>query len=97
MKTLTLNIYGENDEIIKTYETSHIRWRLFSDAIKLNEEIKDKDEFAQLEALGEFIKNIFLGLTDEELKLADAFDIFNNFKIVINMANAIKGGARKNA
>lgn len=96
MNELTLNIYGENDEILKTYRTSHIRWRIFTDAIKLNEEIKEASEEKQLEAVGGFIKSVFPGLTDEELELADAFDIFNNFKIIVNKANALKGGARKN-
>lgn len=96
MNKLTLNIYGENDEIIKTYETSHIRWRLFTDAIKLNDAIKNKSEVEQLAEIGEFIKRIFIGLTNEELELADVGDVFNTFHMVINMANNIKGGARKN-
>lgn len=96
MNALTLNIYGENDEIIKTYETNHIRWRLFTDAIKLNESIKDKNEMEQLAEIGEFIKRIFIGLTDEDLELADVGDVFNTFRMVINKAKSISGGAGKN-
>ena len=94
---LTLNIYGENDEILKTYETQHVRWRIFGDALKLNEQIKDKGADEQLAAIGEFVKKIFIGLTDEELQLADAFDVFNTFKIIVNKANLIRGSAAKNA
>lgn len=94
---LTLNIYGADDEIVKTYETNHIRWRLFTDAIKLNEEIKDAEPEAQLAAVGEFIKRIFIGLTDEELELADAFDVFNTFNMIVSKARSIKSGAGKNA
>lgn len=94
---LKLNIYGENDEIIKEYSTSHIRWRLFTDAIKLNDEIKGADPATQIEAIGGFIKRIFIGLTDEELELADVGDVFNTFNMVISKAKSIKGGAGKNA
>ena len=90
----TLNIYGKDDEIIKTYSTAHVRWGIFADAIKLQEEIKDKSAEAQLEAVGRFIKNIFIGLTDEELQLADAFDVFNTFRMIVNKAKSISGGAK---
>ena len=58
--TLSLNIYGENDEIIKTYETEHLRWKIFTDAVKLNEKISGKEPFEQLAAVGDFIKSDIL-------------------------------------
>lgn len=90
-----LNIYGTDDEIIKTYRTAHIRWGIFTDAIKLHEEISSKSVEEQLAAVSSFMKNIFVGLTDEELQLADAFDVFNTFRMIVNKANSIKG-SRKN-
>ena len=96
MANLTLNIYGENDEIIKTYETQHIRWKLFIDAVELNDTIKGQSPKEQLAAVGTFIKSIFSGLTDAEIELADARDIFNVFKMVVGMAQSIKGGEQKN-
>ena len=39
MTEVSLNIYGENDEIVKTYETRHIRWRTFSEVVKLQEKL----------------------------------------------------------
>ena len=92
----TLNIYGTDDEIIKTYSTAHVRWGIFADAIKLQEEIKDKTVEDQLAAVGSFIKNIFVGLTDEELRLADAFDVFNTFRMIVSKAKGITGGSAKN-
>lgn len=94
---LTLNIYGKDDEIVKTYKTNHIRWRLFTDAIKLNDEIKDAEPATQIAAVGEFIKRIFIGLTDDELELADAFDVFNTFNMIVGKARSIKSGTGKNA
>lgn len=95
MANLTLNIYGENDEIVKTYETAHIRWKLFKDAIALNEKVKGKGEFEQFEAISDFMKAVFIGITDDELEMADAFDIFNTFNMIIKKANSIT--AVKNA
>lgn len=96
MNDFELNIYGDNDEIIKTYSTAHVRWGIFTEAIKLKEEIANKDSAEQLEAVSNFMKKIFLGLTDEHMQLADVFDVFNTFNMIVNKANSIKGG-RKNA
>lgn len=90
-----LNIYGNDDEIIKKYHTAHVRWGIFTDAIKLHEEIGSKNAEEQLAAVSGFMKKIFVGLTDEELQLADAFDVFNTFRMIVNKANSINGG-RKN-
>ena len=94
MNDFELNIYGDNDEIIKTYSTAHIRWGIFADAIKLKEEIANKDTTEQLEAVSNFMKKIFLGLTDEHMQLADVFDVFNTFNMIVNKANSIKGGGK---
>ena len=89
-----LNIYGNNDEIIKTYRTAHVRWGIFTDAIKLHEEIGSKSAEEQLAAVSSFMKNIFMGLTDEELQLADVFDVFNTFRMIVNKANSINSGKK---
>lgn len=96
MATFTLNIYGENDAVIKTYETSHLRWRLFTEAVKTNEEIKDADPAEQLEVVGDFMRSVFVGLTAEEMELADANDILNNFQMIVKQAKKIGGGTGKN-
>lgn len=96
MAEYTLNIYGENDEIIKKYETSVIRWKFFKRAVELQDEIKDKNDAEQLNAIIEFMKAIFIGLTDEEAENADAFDIINTFKQIVNKAKNINAGNSKN-
>ncbi len=92
----TLNIYGENDEIVKTYETNHIKWRLFTQAIKLQDNLKDKEPDEQLDAISKFMTYIFSGLTVEELDDADAFDIFSTFRQLTNKAKLIQGSQAKN-
>ena len=90
-----MNIYGEDDEIVKTYETDHVRWGVFLQAIKLQEEIKEKSAADQFSAINKFIKSIFVGLTDKELEQADGMDVMNTFKQLLSSANGIDGS--KNA
>lgn len=90
-----LNIYGENDEILKTYSSGHVRWGVLKAALELQERIKDSTEAEQFEAIHDFAKELFVGLTDEELCNADSSDVINNFKQLTRMANRIVGS--KNA
>lgn len=97
MDFLTLNIYGDNDEIEKTYSTSHVRWKLFVDAVSINEQIANESVEKQVSAVGQFMKSVFIGITDEELEKADAFDIFNVFNAIVLKAQKMRGGNGKNA
>ena len=91
MARLTLNIYGKNDEILNTYETEHVRWALLMRALDLQDEIKDADQATAMNVLHDFVKEIFYGLTDEELNNADASDVINVVTQVSRMAGKIKG------
>lgn len=97
MARFELSLYGENDEVLKKYETDHVRWGVLLKAVKLQEEIKDKGAEEQFEAINKFIKSIFVGLTDEELEKADGLDVINTFNQLISAVGNIKGGNSKNA
>lgn len=97
MAKFELTIYGEDDEAIKKYETDHVRWGVFLQALKLQDEIKDKGADEQLSAINEFIKSIFVGLTDEEIQKADGFDVINTFNQLISAVGKINGSKSKNA
>lgn len=97
MAKFELSIYGENDEVLKKYETDHVRWGVLLQAVKLQEEIKDKGADEQFAAINKFIKSIFVGLTDEELEKADGMDVVNTFQQLISAVGKIKGGNSKNA
>lgn len=97
MARFELTIYGENDEPLKKYETDHVRWGVFLQAIKLQEEIKDKGADEQLSAINEFVKSIFVGLTSEEIEKADGFDVINTFNQLISAVGKINGAKSKNA
>lgn len=84
-----LNIYGVNDEILKTYSTSHVRWGVLKAALALQEKIKDAPQDEQFEAISSFATRIFVGLTMEELDNAAAEDVVANFNQLTRMANRI--------
>lgn len=89
MAKYELSIYGANDEVVNKHETNHVRWGVFLNAIKLQEKIKDESEAEKFKAINEFIKSIFVGLTDEELAQADGADVMNTFKQLLSEANGI--------
>ena len=89
MAKFELNIYGKDDEIIKKYETEHIRFGVLITALEINEKKLNAKE--QFEAVGRVLKSVFAGLTDEELKLADTGDIFSTYAQVLRQAGNING------
>ena len=91
-----LNIYGENDEIIKTYGTDHVKWGVFIQAVQLQEKLKDADTATQFEEISKFVMKIFSGMTREEIDNADGFDVMAVFTQLVNKAQKIKGN-EKNA
>lgn len=97
MAKFELSIYGENDEVLKKYETDHVRWGVLLKAVQLQEKIKDKGADEQFAAINKFIKSIFVGLTDEELEKADGMDVVNTFQQLMSAVGKIKGGNSKNA
>lgn len=96
MAQFELNIYGNDDEIIKTYETNKVRWGVFMQALELQDSISKKTAAEQFKLINAFVKKIFPDLTDADLECADSDDIMNTFKQLINKSNMI-GGEEKNA
>lgn len=91
MAKFSLNIYGKNDEVAKTYETDHVRWKLFVDAVELQETIGKKSAKEQVEVINGFMLSIFPGMKREEVEQADALDVMNTFKSIVSIANGING------
>lgn len=95
MAKFELNIYGENDEILKTFSTDHIRWGFLTAAIEIQEEIEGSDPKEQFDKIGGFIKKLFVGMTDADLGNADYGDVINVFNQITRQAGKIKSS--KNA
>lgn len=94
MAQFELNIYGENDEIIKHFETDRVRWGVFMQALELEESLKGANARAMITEVNKFVKKIFVGLTDEDLNGADADDVLNTFKQLLNKAGKIGGNSK---
>lgn len=98
MAKFELPIYGENDELVKTYATDHIRWKLFIKAAEIqgSAKLNGNDTADKIEQIADLLKNVFSGITDEDLENADVVDIFSTFEQIANIGNSIKGGKAKN-
>ncbi|MCQ2077018.1 MAG: hypothetical protein MJZ20_08375 [Bacteroidaceae bacterium] len=97
MAEFELSIYGNDDEILKTYETSKVRWGVLLQAAEMQDVIEEKNVVKQFEQIGDFVKKLFPDLTDEDLQKADYEDVVNTFKQLMNKANKIGAGSAKNA
>ena len=97
MAKYELNIYGENDEIVKQYSTNICSWGVFIQAAEMSETLQEKSALEQLSAVGDILKSVFHGLTGEELMCADASDVMNTFSQIVAGGQKIKGANSKNA
>lgn len=93
-KKYVLPIYGEDDEIVKEYATDVVRYGILEDALKASEEVAGKGATEQLKVINPIIKRVFKGLTDEELKDADLFDVFNVFNQIIALSKSLNGNSK---
>lgn len=97
MAQFELNIYNNENEIVKKYETDVVKWEVLLKALDFAESKEKQSVREQFEGINTFVKMIFAGLTDEELNKASVDDVMNTFKQLINKAKAIHGGKSKNA
>lgn len=96
MAKYELPIYGENDEVVKMHETNVCPWAVYIEAADLQEKLKGKTAREQMEAVGDILKAVFSGLTNEELMHADGMDVMNTFQQIVTVGQNIKGGGAKN-
>ena len=94
MAQFELKIYGEDDEVVKKFETERVRWGIFVQALELEESLKGADARDMISAINEFVKMIFPSITDADLKNADVNDVMNTFKQLLSKANKIGAGSK---
>lgn len=92
----SLNILGENDKVVKTYETSKIKYGLIEDMVMLTKELDGKSELEQFALMKPLLKNMFAGLTDEELRDVDFIEVIQVIKNLMSVANNGFGVNEKN-
>lgn len=95
MAQFELNIYGNNDEIIKRFETDKVRWGVFLQALEVSETLEKQTAAEQFKIINNFIKKIFPDITDADIENADIDDVMNTFKQLLSKAGKI-GGNQKN-
>lgn len=96
MAKYELPIYGEDDEIIKTYKTNVCPWGIYIKAADMQEKLQNADVREQLQSIGDMLKTVFKGLTDDELSKADSNDVVNTFKQIVSGGNTIVNNASVN-
>lgn len=91
MPLISLNIYNDDDEIIKTYSTNRVRWGVLVKAVELEEMTKgDADGVESIKAITDLMYSIFPSITPDDLALADFGDMKNVFRMVVNMTGHIE-------
>lgn len=97
MAKFELKIYGENDEVLKTYATDNILWGFYVEAVKAQEDMQEMTAAEQFEMISGFVKRMFIGLTDEELTRASGDDVMNVFAQLMRKARSMGGSKNPTA
>jgi len=87
-----LNIYNDDDEIIKTFSTKRIRWGLLVKAVEIEEKTNAENVGAaeSLKLISDFMLALFPSMTPDDLAKADYGDMKNVFKMVFNMTGHLE-------
>ena len=90
MAKYSLNIYGKNEEILKTHETNICPWAVYVRAAELQEELKGKSVIEKMNAVGDLLQCLFDELTKDDLLHADGGDVMNLFQQIVNVGSGMK-------
>lgn len=76
-----INVYGPDDEIIKTHATDYVRFGAFEEAINFTEAVAGKSGFEvdtlAVKTFKKIAKQVFPAITDDEIRLCDIRDVVN--------------------
>lgn len=87
--TIELNIYNEDLEIVKTYQTYGIRWKAFKQIMGMQDELdalKEMEDAKAIEKIHEVLRLVYPTLTETDLDEAYTEDLFNCFMQAVNVA-----------
>lgn len=99
MSLIELPIYNDENEIVKTYSTNRVRWGVIVKAVELEEKTENASETESVKLISDLMYSIFPSMTADDLAQADYNDMFNVFRMIVNMTGHIqkktgKGGRR---
>lgn len=86
MAKFELNIYGDKDKVVHTYETDIIRYGVIEDTVSLLNEIEGKSSVEQFKLVKPLIKSVFNGLTDEDVRNANYTEVMGIFNKLVDEA-----------
>ena len=87
--TIELNIYNDDNEAVKKYESYGLRWKAFKTVMARQKELAEINTDAPdaMNVFFEIIKLAFPKLTAEEFDELYLDDIFNTFKQILAVAD----------
>lgn len=88
----SLNVYGQDSEVLKVVGTNFVPTALFIRALKMSEQMKEekKSELESFELITGIVLDLFPELTEDELmNNCDIGDVISVFKQIIVRANSI--------
>lgn len=87
-----LNIYGNDDEIVKTFSTNHVPWGLYLDAADADEKLKTENANAKqmIDTANGIVLALFPDATIDDLRRADARDVVSIFKQITHLGETIE-------
>ena len=91
MALISLNIYNDDDEIVKTYTTNRVRWGVLTKAVEMEEKTKgDVNAAETIKLISDLIMLIFPSITPDDLAQADFNDMKNTIRMVVNMTGHLE-------
>ena len=94
MALFELKIYNDEDEIVKTYARSTVRWGIFLKAVGIHEQMAGKSADEQVIMVNDFVQSFFPNITEADLENADAQDVMNLFWQLVRKANQIGNNSK---
>ena len=87
--TIELNIYNDELEVVKKYETYGIRWKTFKKIMSMQDELEELSKASDdeaIEKMNDIVRLVFPSITDEDLGEAYVDDIYNCVQQAVNVA-----------
>ena len=96
---MTINLYGEDNEIEKTFTRKFVPWKMLKDAIKLQEKLGDLDpkkmKSEDVDEISDFIISVF-GNQFTKAEVDEKADMTEVIAVLITIIQIASGGMPKN-
>lgn len=94
MAKYELPIYGEDNELVKTFETDIIKFNVLIKIMELNEKMADMKEIEKVKAVAKMVSLAFPNCSEKDALNADKDDLFNTFYQINRISEGINKGSK---